>query len=191
MSKNKRHVSTIPLPSPPLSPHPSPSLSSHPSPSSSHTKSLVDSLKKLKKDMLVFSTLNISGGKITNKKTEIMEFEKNSNILLLTEAHFDAKKANFKKKVFLSSFQNNDLGIIMLVDKNMEILEETIIVTGRAIFVKAQINKMIYNIFGIYGPSQSSDTIGIDFYRKIFDFMNNKPSLENIVFFWRLQRRYS
>ena len=133
--------------------------------------------------MLVFSTLNISGGKITNKKTEIMEFEKNSNILLLTEAHFDAKKANFKKKVFLSSFQNNDLGIIMLVDKNMEILEETIIVTGRAIFVKAQINKMIYNIFGIYGPSQSSDTIGIDFYRKIFDFMNNKPSLENIVFF--------
>ena len=92
------------------------------------------------------------------------------------------KKASFKNKSFLSSFQTNKLGIIMLLDKNINILEETIIIPGRALFIKIELNKKIYNIFGIYAPAEASDKRGIDFFREILEFMNNIQSMENSIF---------
>ena len=166
----------------------SPPLRPLPSPSSQYNVSDSDCLNSMvpvsvKKEKVVFATLNISGNKISNKKTEISEFEKRANVFLLTEAFFDMKKVKFKNKLFLSTFQENKRGLIMLLDKKMKILEENILVPGRAMFIKAEFHKKIYNIIGIYAPAETSDTVGMQFYTKILDFLNSNPPLENLELF--------
>ena len=167
-------------PAPPISPIPPPPFPTPLStpPYSPHVKTL---LTNETCENIIFAALNISGGKISSKKTEIELFAKSTDIFVLTEAFFEDKKVFLKDRFIYSSFLNNGRGIVVIIDRKMKILEKDCIVEGRGIYIKVEYNKKTYDIIAIYAPAEASDATSTDFYSRIHKYMNDNSLSENII----------